>query len=535
MGDGTVGGRLGQLALEQPGRPAVSCAGRSWTYAELDDRTSAVAAGFARLGLSRGDRVAILTVNRPEVIELYYGLAKIGVIQVPLNPYLRGEFLRYQLADADPHAFVVDREGLASSAAMLADLPSLRALVRLDPLGPGEQPGDHGLLEIRGYEAVTAAEAEVPVVDLRADDIMSILYTSGTTGLPKGCLLPHGYYLRVGREMCKANSIVESDVLFTALPLFHSAGRMMVVAAALVGGASVVVEPSFSARNFFRRATEVGATLAYGVGAAAVALLKSEPSGYDRRHHVRSLLCPPMLINAQEEFQKRFGFMPWAESYGQTECVPVLNNPIDGVRRPGCMGRPVSDLEVVLLNEDDDPVPQGTAGEICLRPVSKHSMFAGYWHKPEATVAATTHLWYHTGDTAYVDADGYFWFLDRKKDAIRRRGENVSSVELEAAIGSHEKIADVAVHGVPSDSSEEDIKVVIVLSEDTEASPEELYAFFAANLPYYAVPRYVEIVDALPRNSIGRVLKYRLRERPMTEAIWDLQAAGLVPGRSERR
>jgi crotonobetaine/carnitine-CoA ligase len=335
--------------------------------------------------------------------------------------------------------------------------------------------------------------------------------------------------------MGKANSIVESDVLFTALPLFHSAGRMMVVAAALAAGASVVVEPSFSARNFFRRAAEVEATLAYGVGATAMALLRSDPSEYDRRHRVRSLLCPPVLVKAQEEFEKRFGFAPWAESYGQTECVPIFNNPIDGVRRPGCMGRPVSDLEIVLLDDRDVPVPQGIAGEICIRTLTKHSMFTGYWHKPEATVAATAHLWYHTGDTAYVDADGYYWFLDRKKDAIRRRGENVSSVELEAAMARHAKIADVAVHGVQSDSSEEDIKAVIVLVDGAQTSPEELYGFFAANLPYYAVPRYVEIIDELPKNSIGRILKYRLRERPLTAATWDLQAAGLVVNRSDRR
>jgi crotonobetaine/carnitine-CoA ligase len=364
---------------------------------------------------------------------------------------------------------------------------------------------------------------------------MSILYTSGTTGMPKGCLLPHGYYLRVGREMGKANSIVESDVLFTALPLFHSAGRMMVVAAALAAGASVVVEPSFSARNFFRRATEAGATLAYGVGATAIALLKSEPSGYDRRHKVRALLCPPVPVRAQAEFNERFGPICWAESYGQTECVPVFNNPVHGVRRPGCMGRPVTDLEVALLDEHDDQVPQGTAGEICLRPRTKHSMFAGYWRNPEATATATSHLWYHTGDTAYVDANGYYWFLDRKKDAIRRSGENVSSVELEAAIARHDKIAEVAVHGVPSESSEEDIKAVIVLTRGAQVTAEELYTYFSANLPYYAVPRYIEVVDELPKNSIGRILKYRLRERPITSAVWDLQSVGLGVSRSGRR
>jgi crotonobetaine/carnitine-CoA ligase len=240
-------------------------------------------------------------------------------------------------------------------------------------------------------------------------------------------------------------------------------------------------------------------------------------------------------IGAQAEFNERFGPICWAESYGQTECVPVFNNPIDGVRRAGSMGRPVSDLEVALLDQHDNPVPQGTAGEICLRPLTNHSMFAGYWRKPEATVAATTHLWYHTGDNAYLDPDGYYWFLDRKKDAIRRKGENVSSVELEAAIERHHKISDVAVHGVPSDSSEEEIKAVIVLANGTAVSAEELYAFFSANLPYYAVPRYVEIVDELPRNSIGRVLKYRLRERPMTAATWDLHAAGHASDRSKRR
>ncbi|CAN5256955.1 ATP-dependent acyl-CoA ligase [soil metagenome] len=538
MSDEVIPDTLRAWALKQPDKPFVKCDSDYFTYARLNERTDELAAGFARLGLVKGDRVAILLSNRIEVLELYFALAKLGVIQVPLNTFLKGEFLRHQLVDSDPTMFIVDNPGLVSSVELLASLPSLTTIVTLDA-DSEELAADLAATSpyrLLKYESVAMVGARAPELALTPDDLMSILYTSGTTGLPKGCLLTHGYYTRVGRQMVYANETTSDDVLFTTLPLFHSAARMMVVSAALQAGASLVVEPSFSARNFFRRAGEERATLAYGVGAMSVALIKSPPSEFDTKHSLRLVMLPPTPKDLQVEFKERFGVQVWAESFGQTECVPVSNNPtFEKERRPGTSGRPVLDLEVVIMDDEDNPVPQGTAGEVCVRPKQKNAIFAGYWRNPEGTLEAFRHLWFHTGDTGFLDEEGYFHFVDRKKDAIRRRGENVASVELEAAISLHPKIAEVAVIGVPSASTEEDIKACIVLVEGSSFEPEELFDYFAKHLPYYAIPQFVEFLPELPRNATGRIQKFRLKERIGSDGVWDFHAMGHVVAATARR
>lgn len=538
MASQVIGEALREHAREHSERPFVKCGGEWQSFGAFDRRTDELAAGLAALGLEKGDRVAILMPNRIEILELYFALAKLCVVQVPLNIYLRGEFLRHQLSNSEPIAVVTDHPGLMSGASLLPEIPSLRTIVTIDDESDAaaamlRDSGSHHWVR---YADVTAADAGPPAVDVRPDDPMSILYTSGTTGLPKGCLLTHGYYSWVGRQMILVHQIEPSDRMFTALPMFHSAGRMMVVSAALQARAPLNVEPSFSARNFIRRASEEGATLAYGVGAMTFALMKTEPSEHDRAHQLRLIMMPPTSPEMQDKFRRRFGVTVFAETFGQTECVPVTNNPIFNTeRRPGSGGKPVADLEVMLMDENDDPVPTGTPGEVVVRPKTKHAMFRGYWRNPEATAEAFRHLWFHTGDIGYFDDEGYFWFLDRKKDAIRRRGENVSSVELEATIGLHPDIEDVAVIGVASPSTEEDIAALLVLRDGVELTPAELFEFFGKHVPYYAVPRYVDFLNELPRNATGRLQKFKLRERGLGEGTVDFEALGFSITLSARR
>lgn len=244
----------------------------------------------------------------------------------------------------------------------------------------------------------------------------------------------------------------------------------------------------------------------------------------------------PFPPDRQDEFRERFGIDAWAEAYGQTECVPVTANPLSGDRSAASCGRPTPDLEVALLDDDDNEVATGQVAEICVRPRTPFSLFAGYWRKPETTLAAFSTLWYHTGDFGRRDPDGFISFVDRKKDAVRRRGENVSTVELENAIVAHPDIAEVAVHAVPSAATEDDIKACLVLQPGAELDPHTLFPFLRETLPYFAVPRYVEILDGLPRNAVGRVMKFQLRERPNTEdRVWDFERLGLTVRREERR
>jgi crotonobetaine/carnitine-CoA ligase len=503
-----------------------------FTFAALDERTDRVAAGFAALGVAKGDRVAIVAMNRPEMLELYFGLAKLGAIQVPLNAFLKGEFLRYQLAQSEARVLVVDSAAALAAAPLVDELPNLETVVTLDDQ-------DSALAAVRrrtvAYRELAATTGRVPDVEVGPDDVMSIVYTSGTTGLPKGCVLSHGYYLRVGSVMNRTHELTEQDVLLTALPLFHGAARMMVVASGLLRGIPVVIEPEFSASRFFERAAATGATVAYGVGAMGIALLATPASDADRAHGLRTIMLVPFAADDQGAFRARFGVDVWAEGFGQTECVPISWNSLSGPRRRDASGRPGDDLDVAVLDDRDEPVPTGAVGEICVRPRHRHAMFEGYWRMPDETLRAFRTLWYHTGDLGRLDADGSLCFVDRKKDALRRRGENVSSLELEAAIARHPGIVEAAVHAVPSEATEDDIKACIVLTAPDSVEPRELFDFFTANLPYFAIPRYVEVVNALPKNAVGRVMKFQLKDRVQVGPVWDLDDLGLTITKAERR
>lgn len=528
-----VGELLRAHAEAMPRARFLTCDERELAFGALDGRSDDVAAGLSAAGVTRGNRVAIVCLNRIEMLELFFGVAKLGAIQVPLNAFLKGEFLRYQLADCKASALVVDAAGLEAVAPMLSTLEDLRLLVTLDA---------HPSVRVRpavrvcSYAEVTAAgSGPVPAVQVAPGDLMSIVYTSGTTGQPKGCMLSHGYYARVGRVSGDASELVVDDVLWTALPLFHGAARMMILMAGLLRGLPVVIDSQFSVSGFLPRARQVGATIYSGVGAMGSALLATEPTSDDRAHRLRKIGLVPFPAERQQELAERYGVEVNAELFGQTECVPVTYSPSSGPRNPASCGRPAPDLDVVLLEDDDRPVATGQVGEICVRPREPLSMFSGYWGKPEATVEASRTLWHHTGDYGRAEEDGFIVFVDRKKDAVRRRGENVSTQELEAAISVHPAIAEVAVHAVPSAATDDDIKVCLVLVTGSEVTPAGLFAFFKERLPFFAVPRYVEIVPDLPRNAVARVLKHELRKRPMTDAVWDFEALGLTVGRDERR
>jgi crotonobetaine/carnitine-CoA ligase len=527
-----IGSLLRSRAERHPDRPFCHIEGAGFTFAEIDARSDAVAAGFAGHGVVKGERVAVLTPNRLEVLEMFYGLAKLGAIQVPLNAFLKGAFLRHQLAHSRAAVLVADEAGIAAAEPLLSELPDLKMIVLLDPHGPA--PSAAGI-EVLPYAEVAGGDGPAPTVQLTPADTMSIVFTSGTTGLPKGCVLSHGYYVRSGWTSAYGLDLSDTDVIYAPLPLFHGGGRMLVLTAALVIGIPVHFDLAFSASAFMARAAEVDATVVIAIGAMGMALLATPPSPADTAHSVHSMMVAPLTPDEQLRFKDRFGIEPWTECYGQTECVPMCVAPRTGPRdRAGC-GLPAPDLEVELLDDALHPVADGEVGEICIRPRERHAMFDGYWDQPDATLAAFEGLWYHTGDAGRKLPSGQLTFVDRKKDALRRRGENVSSIELEIAIRTHPKVADVAIHAIPSPVSEDDIKACVVLVAGESTDPEEMFDFFRSNLPYYALPRYVELVDDLPRNAVNRVMKHLLKDRPMTDDVWDFEALGLQVTREQRR
>lgn len=525
---GTVPGLLRMWARQTPEHRFCAMDEHVFTFAEMDRRSDRVAAGLGSLGVGRGDRVAILSPNRVEILELFFALGKLGAIQVPLNSFLKGSFLKHQLAHSASVALVADADGLRAARPLMGELEHLHHVIALD--------GDDGLADVATSRyGELDSHNQPPATVVAPDDVMSILFTSGTTGLPKGCVLSHGYYARCGRITADGLNLSSQDSLYSSLPLFHAGGQLLVLIAALVRGLPITIDSVFSARRFLSRAREVDATVAIGVGAMGQALMAVPPDPHDRDHRVHSMLVAPMSPDTQAQFQARFGIDPWTEFYGQTECVPLSCAPRNGDRDRGGCGYPAADLEVALLGDDGREVPDGQVGEICLRPREPFAMFDGYWNDTEQTLQAFRGLWFHTGDNGRRRPSGELEFVDRKKDSMRRRGENVSSMEVEASIMAHPAVAEVAVHAVPSRQTEDDIKACIVLAPGATIGPDELFDHFRKTIPYFAVPRYVDLLDELPKNAVGRVMKHILRERGNSTSTIDFDQLGMSVAAADRR
>lgn len=522
---GGVAELLQERAQKEPDAPLVRCGGDWISAAELDQRANRVAAGLHALGIAKGDRVALLLPNCEEMIESIFATAKIGAVQVPLNSWLKGEFLRHQIADCGAKVLITDASGSAA-VAPLVDRTNLERIVVVGGTGA----------DIMSYSDLAAAPHSVPDTHISRNDLFAILYTSGTTGLPKGCMLTHGYYLTTVQPFGDTGMILPGDRTLTAFPLFHVGGQALCLIGNLMHGGSVRFEPVFSATSFLAHAREDRATMLMGVGAMAAALLAQAPDPDDTDHDIRLAFFAPMPAGQIEAFEQRFGVQVMSEAYGQTECNPITFGSLE-TRKPGSTGRALPHLDLRIVDNDDVELPTGEVGEIVVRPrrPDESSIFVGYWGRPEATLESWRNLWHHTGDYGVVDEDGFLTFIDRKKDAMRRRGENVSSYELEMAIGQHPGVMQVAVCAVPSELGEDDIKACIVPAPGVDLTPAALFDFFKDNLPYFTIPRYVELRSSLPMTATHRVTKQVLRDEGVPADCWDLAAMGLQVSRAERR
>ncbi|BCO39211.1 ATP-dependent acyl-CoA ligase [Mycobacterium paraintracellulare] len=530
--DRVLGDWLREEATADPDRPFVQCDSGWISLAELDHRSDSMAAALQGLGVGVGDRVAVILPNSIEYIVLVYAIAKAGAVQVPVNTYLRGEFLLHPLLESGAVLAVCDGEAMHQVVPLAPKLPALKNLVLVD----GASPDAATTLSQHRFETLQGSGRILVRPALTPDDLCVIMYTSGTTGASKGCVISHGYYCSIPATFVSHGWFRPGDRIFGASPLFHFTGQVSIVANALAARGSAVLEPHFRATTFMARAREVEATVVFGVGAMAMAILAQPPAAWDCGHGIRQSTWIPMTESDQERFTERFGIPVLSEVYGQSECWPVtLSHAHDSNRRRSGLGRALEHLEVRLVGEDDNDVPVGHVGEILVRAKIPNRMFGGYWNNPTATAETAHDGWHHTGDNGRFDDDGHLYFVDRKKDCLRRRGENVSSMELERAILAHPAVAAVAVHAVPSELGEDDIKACIVLMPEHVAEIDEMFAFFKTTLPYYAIPRYVEFLDELPVNQTLRIQKHLLRERGITETTIDLHASGLVVERHERR
>jgi crotonobetaine/carnitine-CoA ligase len=357
-----------------------------------------------------------------------------------------------------------------------------------------------------------------PAADLGPGDTLAILYTSGTSGLSKGVCCPHVQFYWWGRIAARNLEIAESDVLYTSLPLFHT-NALNACFQALVTGATIICDERFSASRYFDRLEATGATVTYLLGAMVPMLLAQPPAAAERRQRARIALAPGVPERFHAAFAERTG-IALLEGYGSTETNFALGGTLDE-QRPGTMGRVAPEFDAMAADEHDAAVPDGTPGELLLRSHIPYAIATGYFGMDDKTVEAWRNLWFHTGDRVVRDADGYFRFLDRTKDAIRRRGENISSYEVEQVLLAHPAVA-----AVRSDLAEDEVMAALVYKTGQAIAPETLLDFCQPRMPYFAVPRYLRVLDDLPRTENGKIRKFRLRDEGITGDAWDRDAAG---------
>lgn len=503
-------------AEQHPNRVFLGFDDEELTYRSLVERAGAIASGLSARGVGAGDRVASLLDNRPEAVLAWFAANWLGAIHVPLNTALRGAFLAHQLTDAAPGVLIVEADLLARVTEVLDDLPTPPQLIVV------------GADQVT-YPTFTALE-DFPGCEPEATDpgaVSVILYTSGTTGPSKGCMLSHAYLRHAGETVAWSIGREQHEVQWNCLPLFHMHAMSATVVATLLLRSTSVVARRFSLSGFWPAIEASSAVITYVIGPMAQLIASAEdtPASLRCRGQLRLVRGAPFPPDAAQVWRERFGVREvCVGGYGMTEAAPVVSMPPGSEGPSGAAGLPAPDFEVRVVDDDDQPLPAGDVGEVVVRPGKDHIMFEGYWGRPEATHQRWRNGWFYTGDLGRFDDQGYFYFVDRKRDSLRRRGENVSSFELETAIRQHPAVADIAVHAVPSPLTEDDIKATVVLKPGTAISEAALWRWLVDRIPDFARPRYVEFRPDLPRNAVGRVLKYQLREQGVTSATWDAEA-----------
>jgi len=494
------------------------------TYEQLDHISNQFAHGFKDLGIQKDDKVAIMMKNHPYFLHVWFGSSKLGAVEVPINTAYKGDLLKHIINNSDSRLLIIDSSFLERLLIIKDDLPKLERIICL---GEADQEIFEALpVPISSIEDFFEYPSDPLQVDISPADPAAIIYTSGTTGLSKGVVCPHKYYLHTARLVARLRDATSQDILYTFLPLFHINAQLMTVLTAQVSDAQVVLSERFSASTFWDDIKRFGATQFNYLGAVMTILSKQEQKEGDADNPVRiafGAACPPDVM---EHLEKRFGFI-CLEGFGMSEIGLVIHQDIND-RRIGNCGKVLEDyFEVMLVDDDDVEVATGQVGEIVVRPKKPYIMMTEYYKMPDKTLEAFRNLWFHTGDYARKDEEEFFYFVDRKKDAIRRRGENISSFEVEKVINTHPKVLESAVFAVPSELGEDEVKANVVLKPGENLSPENLTKFCNERMAYFAVPRYLEFVSELPKTPTNRIEKYKLRQAGITENAWDREKAGI--------
>ena len=510
-------------AAMNAGKVAVMTATEQITYDQLDERVNRVGNALEGMGVQKDDKVCVMLPNIPEFLYVWWGNGKLGGVTVPLNTALRGEGLSYIINHCDAETIVLSERFTPVLNEIRDDLTQLKRIIVL-----GDDGGDANALPAGAipFRELRTAPATSPMKEVWSEDMESIMYTSGTTGLPKGVVHRHsraygGFVLPI---MTGYN---ENDVVYNTLPLFHIGGQNMVWMA-LAADTKVAMAERFSASRFWDDARTYGATFTLCLGAMIPILHKQEPRANDPDNPMRVMLSAAAPKTIWEAFEARFDTQI-VELYSQTEGGFIINTDAKAEGKVGSMGKPSATFDMQVVDDEDNELPPGEVGELIYRPKGDPTL-TEYYKNPEATEEKTRGGWIRSGDLAYQDEDGYFFFVDRKSDFMRRRGENISSFEVEKIVNNHPDILESAAYGIPSELGEDDVMVAIVpqpgAAVETASLAVSLMQHCEANMAYFMIPRYVRVVEEFPKTGTERTMKYQLKQDGVTPDTWDRETAG---------
>ena len=512
----------------------IEISGKKITYQECFDRSLQTAAMFREFGITKGDRVALFLPNCPEFLYCWFGLSMIGAISVPINTAYKKDETFYILDNSDASAFVAHQTLL--SVAVPAGQMSKNLKAQLYVLD-GNVGGLETTTNMKDWKEFYECWDSQPSEDLDntvlPDDISMLVYTSGTTGNPKGVQVTHLMYVAAGQGFAYWTHATSRDRFFTCLPYFHANAQYYSTMGTMAAGATLIVESRFSASRFWSQVKESRATVVNFIGMMMPVLSKQPSSHDDRENEVRLFYGSPAFSKEfLEEFQERFGTQIIV-GFGMTETCYGTIEELGDFRRSNSSGLPrkhpdegfVNQLEIA--DELGNALPTGQVGEISIK---NPAITPGYWRNEEQSRLSLRDGWLYTGDLGWLDEDGYLYFVDRKKDVIRRRGENISSQEVEDVIKRHASVLDCAVIAVPSELGEDEVKAYVLPRDGIKLQPEDIIYWCADNLAYFKCPRYIELREDLPRTPSLRVRKDVLRQErdDLVQGCFDREQAGIV-------
>ena len=531
LAERTIGRILAEKAQRIPERTWLLWQDERYTFADAEAMTNRYANGFAALGVGKGDHVAVLLPNGPEFLWTIWGLGKLGAVAVPVNTAAKGELLRYFINQSDSQWVAVDDESAQRVAVVADNVPKVRGYL----YHGAKAPGDCGIASkstaiLPLADLAVAPDRRLPLDAVRHDDLHLLMYTSGTTGPSKGVMSPHSQGHGVGWALAKYYGYTPEDVIYTCLPLFHGNALWYSAYAALWAEAALAVALRFSATTFWDDIRRFGATQFNTLGAMTNILWKLPPSPADHQHKLRLCMTVPVPTEIYQEMQERY-HVKITSVYAMTENCPVtMFTPDDPPDKAGSAGKTRGYAEIRIVDDNDRECVLGQTGEITMRATEPGMMMLGYYKMPEATAQQFRDGWFYTGDRGYVDSDGYLFFVDRKKEAIRRRGENISAYEVELILSRHPKVLEVAAIPVASEMTEDDVMVYVVLREGAKMTQEEVVNFCSENMAYFMVPRFVAFTGALPKTPSEKIEKYKLKRDAEAQRaeLWDREKHGIV-------